>query len=388
MTDMSSIWIEAMNDGILRCLYDLSSSFHLLDGEHQESALSLMHKLIIHLSIASVPPRVAEELERLHFGTSIDNVDLKAGNEMVKKFELLGAVALERLVLKNLREVQDKDELAFCDNSKCVRVGLRSDFKKCGGCKFTLYCSGACQSGAWKGHKTYCSSLRFEKRFENPLDLPENRFPRKIATSEVKRHLTSIIALAMRTHPNTPIAHIGYQINVSVFPLQISAFRVEQYANFKRAGPDSLTARVVEVAKDVLRKADWNGEYQPTMLLIIQQTHTFACVVPFRRADVKMAEYRVARGDIPRVSGVAPDFIRCEDKVHNPLSLSEDDEIQEIVRLIKLRPGKESFWHTLIIREVIEDYLAGVNDWKSSPTFHSAMSEELALVLYRGGMGR
>lgn len=222
-----------------------------------------------------------------------------------------------------------------------------------------------------------------------PLSSPENKFPRKIAISEINRHLTSIIALASRTYPNIPITRIGYQIDTTVFPLQISPFSVERIAKCKttKLGSDSMMLRVVEVAKDALGKADTHSEeYQPTMLKIKQHANSFAYIAPILMTDVKMAEERVARGDVPRALGAELDFVRCEDKAHNSMSLDEGDEIQEIVRLIKLRSrsGKGSVWYSSIIQEVIEDYLARTCLPPSAGC--EPVPEEQAMVLYRGGM--
>jgi len=198
--------------------------------------------------------------------------------------------------------------------------------------------------------------------------------------------------MALRTHPTTPINQIGFEVNTTVFPLRVNIFRVEAYANFKLdkdAGPHSLMARFVAIAKDALVKAEnWQGEYQPTLLKVTHDTNSFVCIIPLRRSDVKIAEERVARGDVP-VASPGTTYIRCEDKKHNPLVPSECDEVQEIIRLVRQRAAHRniSVWSDSAVRDAIDDYLAQI--W-SAPTEATENSniEERSLVLYVGNSPR
>jgi len=250
---------------------------------------------------------------------------------------------------------------------------------------------------AWKAHKNHCAILKYdEKRGKlppyippsgrsslnstfkgelegfGPMNATENRFPRKIATFEVQRHLTSLVAMAMRDHPTTPLNQIGFEVNTTVFPLQVRPFRVEAYANaklVKDVGPCSSMTRAAAIAKDVLVTHD-------TFPL-------FVCIIPFRKSDVKVAEERATRGDVP-VPSPGTTYVRCEDLKHNPLIPSDRDEVQEIVRLLRHRAARRNLpvWSDSAIRDAIDYHLA--QSW-SPPT--EAMPklnvEERSLVLYK-----
>jgi len=219
------------------------------------------------------------------------------------------------------------------------------------------------------------------------MNATENRFPRKIATFEVQRHLTSLVAMAMRDHPTTPLNQIGFEVNTTVFPLQVRPFRVEAYANaklVKDVGPCSSMTRAAAIAKDVLVRAElWQGEYRPMMLKVTHDTFPFVCIIPFRKSDVKVAEERATRGDVP-VPSPGTTYVRCEDLKHNPLIPSDRDEVQEIVRLLRHRAARRNLpvWSDSAIRDAIDYHLA--QSW-SPPT--EAMPklnvEERSLVLYK-----
>lgn len=44
---------------------------------------------------------------------------------------------------------------------QCAKCGANNPEKKCGNCKFVLYCNGACQNADWKFHKKHCKSRSF-----------------------------------------------------------------------------------------------------------------------------------------------------------------------------------------------------------------------------------
>ncbi len=114
--EISDFACSAAKVGLLQCLHELASRFQLLDKKHQKLALSIAHDVTKSLSVATVLAEVTTQFKKITGFHSAGPSNGEHENEMESKLFLLEDMALERQVLKELYDVQEKDELTFCDN--------------------------------------------------------------------------------------------------------------------------------------------------------------------------------------------------------------------------------------------------------------------------------
>ncbi|KAJ7627758.1 hypothetical protein DFH06DRAFT_1304445 [Mycena polygramma] len=82
-------------------------------------------------------------------------------SELAPMWSALRASVKDRLeALESFRARES--EYKACDNDECGKMSHKMDFKRCGGCKSSYYCSAACQAHDWRhgGHAESCAAAR------------------------------------------------------------------------------------------------------------------------------------------------------------------------------------------------------------------------------------
>ncbi|KAK6981563.1 hypothetical protein R3P38DRAFT_2664070 [Favolaschia claudopus] len=96
-----------------------------------------------------------------------------------------------------------------CDNLKCQTIRPRREFRCCGLCRTTNYCSAVCQSADWHtNHRESCGIFRqYKLESPDPFPVRDKSFLHALLTSEFLRLLPSIFirqVIFMHTYPEEP----------------------------------------------------------------------------------------------------------------------------------------------------------------------------------------
>ncbi|KAJ7302906.1 hypothetical protein DFH08DRAFT_945482 [Mycena albidolilacea] len=72
-----------------------------------------------------------------------------------------------RLEIMQRFDAQNGVSQRGCDNPKCCKIGAKTEFKRCSGCKAFRYCSRECQTADWHegAHRSACPLHRDQYRF-------------------------------------------------------------------------------------------------------------------------------------------------------------------------------------------------------------------------------
>ncbi|KAI0042511.1 hypothetical protein FA95DRAFT_561599 [Auriscalpium vulgare] len=211
-----------LRDGLLRAIASLASAFDLLDEAIRYNIL---------LIIGSVLPRYISVYGSVIASASdaLKRAETKANKANIEKSGLKGAwdelhrTVTERASLKERVELKHgTDECYYC-----WKTSPRNAVLRCASCQDATYCSKECQTLAWQSvHKSECK-LRGRAYIDAPYDPMTRRerklFP-KLVSHDVQVRAASLLNLAAREHPNTPLNALAVYINYSQVPAVFNVF--------------------------------------------------------------------------------------------------------------------------------------------------------------------
>ncbi|KAJ7572746.1 hypothetical protein C8J56DRAFT_905031 [Mycena floridula] len=103
---------------------------------------------------------------------------------------------------------------AVCDNQKCRKLNADTNFKKCSGCKVTLFCDEKCLTVAWKDdHKAKCSVLR-----DRSPETNISSFQNFQTIDAMVTNLDILRKQATDSFPDVPPEDLMVQIDFTVVP--------------------------------------------------------------------------------------------------------------------------------------------------------------------------
>ncbi|KAF7296351.1 hypothetical protein HMN09_01105200 [Mycena chlorophos] len=155
--------ISAIRHGLVRSLFLCCTQSNTLGEKVNQNITEFIDLLLLPSAILpsvlgpllnALEPLIPTPENQIHI-----NEDAPLGFLWVKF--LTGVNRYRKLLLEfNARKIVYK----ACDNMECCKVGDRTKYGKCCGCKSMVYCSTDCQRADWKaGHRTTCKTYANEQ---------------------------------------------------------------------------------------------------------------------------------------------------------------------------------------------------------------------------------
>ncbi|KLO06870.1 hypothetical protein SCHPADRAFT_675383 [Schizopora paradoxa] len=188
-------------------------------------------------------------------------------------------VTLEYNIFLRLTNAGFAPERGICANRACSKKGFRSEFQKCAGCSFILYCSQSCQRQDWDWHRNHCKKLTTSSR--NILRDRYIRFPRRLASFYIHRHLRQILAPfsdTIKSQKSFP-SNVVVSLNYLTYPASVQVY---ERTVFLQAQIESDGGHFATVAHEVHRQND--EETHGLMVIINFHTHSemeIPCVIHY-----------------------------------------------------------------------------------------------------------
>ncbi|TFK68945.1 hypothetical protein BDN72DRAFT_959883 [Pluteus cervinus] len=122
---------------------------------------------------------------------------------------------------------QMKKEVTICFNTKCRKLDVRDNFRKCAKCGVALYCSKECQTVHWKapesGHKKECREpTKAHKGLfqeDGRISTRDWEFIQTLNIYETRYNLPYLRRLAATQHPGVPLRDLAIVINYNSIPM-------------------------------------------------------------------------------------------------------------------------------------------------------------------------
>ncbi|KAJ6625789.1 hypothetical protein B0H10DRAFT_2430190 [Mycena sp. CBHHK59/15] len=177
--------IQAVNDGLLRTLYDARVAFDAHNGccdAIEEVVLSVIAPSLVFRS-------VLHAVERSESKTGFFKSYNSTTTEWIE-WDTLYEVYQDTIIFRH-----DTDQLVDsrpCGRKDAIQCPTRSfdtvKLQRCARCQYRRYCSRECQQQDWPEHKRYC--LKESEQEITPVS--DREFARELAEWEVKIHMGSI----------------------------------------------------------------------------------------------------------------------------------------------------------------------------------------------------
>ncbi|KAH8114135.1 hypothetical protein DFH11DRAFT_1743753 [Phellopilus nigrolimitatus] len=158
------------------------------------------------------------------------------GSTCKASWEQFESQLVDRLVIKCLYKNQEHHEESACGNPQCNKRGPTHIFKRCAGCKISLYCSKSCQKVDWKthGHRASCSGC---SKGPNPdrfgLEIMDRRLLTVFSSVEVRRHLRRLRADSPQEYEDLLKHELVCDVSYSSVPPAVSIVSAETSADTK-----------------------------------------------------------------------------------------------------------------------------------------------------------
>ncbi|KAJ6461595.1 hypothetical protein C8R47DRAFT_1202414 [Mycena vitilis] len=149
--------IQALDAGLLRAILGAGK---MTGVDHTQ----LKYILRVNLPGSTVYYSVLAQLQ-----TSLADTDSELKNmlpnlvpDVRTQYTTFLRLALERIAFKKEYDLPHLASYVACDNMNCGKIDVKSNFRRCSGCRQRLYCCSKCQALDWNvadGHRAYCGRL-------------------------------------------------------------------------------------------------------------------------------------------------------------------------------------------------------------------------------------
>ncbi|KIM77726.1 hypothetical protein PILCRDRAFT_11814 [Piloderma croceum F 1598] len=238
-------WItQSVQTGLLKAFVECSIYFSRLDAKDREMIISIVKNVLPrYLVYRSVIRAVGLALDSVYKSPGIGRVSSSEASDVWKDFVEL---AEERLLVE-AQAAAWKRKATTCDNTNCLKVDSRSNFRKCAACSTTHYCSKECQTAAWKegDHKTMCK-LKQRERLEgkkNTISKADKAFFHHLSIRDARRHLPHLRSLAAHEYPDALVQGLVIGIDYRVMPEKYSVQSIVGYRSPETIGTVNEEAR-------------------------------------------------------------------------------------------------------------------------------------------------
>ncbi|TFK68972.1 hypothetical protein BDN72DRAFT_841173 [Pluteus cervinus] len=212
--------IQVVNTGILSAFLESSPVFHdLEDDEYTNLSAFLSEALPSYLCYRSVIHAVDTALHNLD--RTVQFVSLPISRAW-KVFNELTKLTAERMALITLEvKVWKRDGTSTCSNHQCEKRDALNNFRKCGNCFSSFYCSKECQILHWKnGHKLYCDEHRSLE--DQAISYRDSEYLGHLNPREAFRYSPYFKTLAAKDYPGVPSQDLIFCIDFSRYPATYS----------------------------------------------------------------------------------------------------------------------------------------------------------------------
>ncbi|KAI0046575.1 hypothetical protein FA95DRAFT_1679681 [Auriscalpium vulgare] len=244
---------QAVKNGLLRAIVDVSPMFDQLHEDTQESLRILLGEVVpryvLFRSIVSRAAKALEPLRATDYKEKITNSPLK------NLWEALCSLVSERAEAK--AQLDTLTKVARCQN--CHKTAQKVSLRRCSGCHSLLYCSEECQIEAWeRGHRKLCSIIAARPpKVHLPADGDSLRekdrvFHEFITRIDIRVHAARLRAMAVAQFPGVAPTTLGVGVDytASVDP-RFSLFRLGDRDRLRHL----RETEDAEFNKDILRAA-------------------------------------------------------------------------------------------------------------------------------------
>ncbi|TFK58048.1 hypothetical protein BDN72DRAFT_851867, partial [Pluteus cervinus] len=209
--------IQAVNSGILSAFVGFSPVFHHLE-EHAYITISFLFSEIIpgYLCYRSVVEAVDTALQKLKRTAQLASLPKSRAWQVINRLTQLTAERKALLTIKVKPSKRNKSNK--CSNSECKVMDALNNFRKCGNCFSSFYCSKECQTAHWKnGHKICCESRRNPE--DDTTSYRNTEYLEHVSRREVVRYRPYLKSLATSKYPGVPLQKLVICIDLSQFPV-------------------------------------------------------------------------------------------------------------------------------------------------------------------------
>ncbi|KAJ8454929.1 hypothetical protein ONZ45_g19115 [Pleurotus djamor] len=227
-TDGFSWVISAIQSGLMQAFLECSPLLSDLDNPADRYMILALFKDIIpkYMVYRSVIQVVDGAMQKVEATPAAHWVLDTPAKEVWLRFKNL---ASERMTVVNRITAIKGNEIKTCDNVNCQKIDLKNNFRKCGSCSTSLYCSKECQSIAWKegGHKTTCQ-LKVQERLEGKnqsISKADIAFFHSVTIEDLGDHLSLLKEIAAKKYPGVPltslVACVNYDVSDPVYGVEL-----------------------------------------------------------------------------------------------------------------------------------------------------------------------
>lgn len=280
-TDGFSWVIQSVKAGLLTAFVDASPHFFKLDPDDRDMILHIVRDILPdYLVYRSVVEAVDGTMRKLSDSPHRERILSSTASGVWTKFHKL---ALERLFI-TMQATAVKGKAMTCDNVKCQKIDEKNNFRRCGACSTTLYCSKECQTVSWKegGHKTMCA-LKQQERLEGKkqsISKGDAAFFHHLATRDAWRELPTLREMATKEYPQTVNTDLVVCIDYLVNPPKFLVVPIVEYDKHQPETDGTVNAEarneaLIERAREnpgkftVIQSKIANGQSKQLVLTIV-----------------------------------------------------------------------------------------------------------------------
>ncbi|KAJ7439053.1 hypothetical protein B0H11DRAFT_1934828 [Mycena galericulata] len=236
--------------------------------------VSLVHYNVL-LTLDKVLPQIA----------AMEEDEIFKKSKMFEHWVVMRNLSNERLRLLRSFNAERSPLYKACDNLQCGRIGDRPEFKRCGGCRCSYYCSNECQIQDWRhdNHRFNCSPYRpFCLNEQTSHTVRERAFLRTLLhhdyskSSDVNVHLLEVAF--MNSNPNVPFLTL---FDYTSGPVEITTCALIDAADLATSPlwPD-----------DVARAATSGDRMRLHVMRVAEERGHRHWIIPLRRDTGKLAD--------------------------------------------------------------------------------------------------
>ncbi|KLO18170.1 hypothetical protein SCHPADRAFT_936433 [Schizopora paradoxa] len=325
---------DALRSGILQILLTVAGGeWRYKCGNRAEILISVLQPcLVLDPVVDSAKTSMAELAAKLYYDVrdALDEATPRFQEEWARFCSLL----LEQDCVFRLFENGYAYECGVCASCRKIESRIRTDFKKCAGCRAVLYCSKICAKNDWGRHRADCLTVSKDIQKNRPYVYQEKAL-RRLVLLQVGRHWSSILTLAQRK--GIAPAHLGVYVDHNVVPFTFKLFDCrnvyESIPERQYVSDQDPFAKII--AKETVRA---NSEEGLPVCLMLVITHLGRIDVP----------YQVYLTDTRGLNRERPD-VRI---AHVALYTDEDGKIlypgmNDLLQDFVLKAALSSSWRTL-----------------------------------------
>ncbi|TFK68980.1 hypothetical protein BDN72DRAFT_841180 [Pluteus cervinus] len=214
---------QAVEAGLIKSFIMATAFFHRFSFEEKEITFSIMKdifpKYLVYRSFIQAIDNAFRDMRHQRLENFI------TGRDAIATLSAFQKVALERNCCLNILQME-KTFSTVCDNQKCKKANGANEFRKCSGCKISVYCSVACQTADWNSgeHKEFCKQVQKEVKEGLPhsVSRSDTTFFHHLAIRDARRNRPKLKRMAKEDFPGIRLEELTILLDYTVYPMNLS----------------------------------------------------------------------------------------------------------------------------------------------------------------------